>query len=78
MKVLKLKSHRPNCLLRTSSDFNENQLQHQNRNLVKTFLQAFVISDEICTIPSFNIILDIQVRKERKSIFDYKGKRRYE
>ena len=45
---------------RTSSDFNENQPKHQNRNFLKTFA---TICDEICILPSFNLILDIPITK---------------
>ena len=44
----------------TSSDFNENQPKHQNRNCLKTFA---TICDEICILPSFNIILDVPITK---------------
>ena len=43
---------------RTSSDFNENQPKHQNRNRLFA-----TICDEICILPSSNLILDIPITK---------------
>ena len=38
-------------------DFNEKQPKHQNRNFLKTFAS---ICDEICILPSFNLIHQIK------------------
>ena len=43
---------------KTSSDFNENQPKHQNRN--RLFATIF---DDICILPSSNLILDIPITK---------------
>ena len=43
---------------RTSSDFNENQPKHQNRN---RFFAT--ICDEICILPSSNLIIDIPITR---------------
>ena len=44
---------------RTSSDFNENQPKPQNRNFLKTLFAT--IGEEICILPSFNLILGIPI-----------------
>ena len=44
----------------TSSDINENQPKHQNRNFLKTFCNYLLWN---CILPSLNLILDIPITK---------------